>query len=113
MRRFSALVMLLGAVTAMLGVFGIVGIEKINLPPAAARVIADALPTMVLVVGVLLLIFGAFAARLATREAELRRSVAGDPAKAAALDAGAPAAHQPRPATGAKATRAGTQDRAT
>ena len=113
MRRFSAVVMLLGAVTAMLGVFGIVGIEKINLPPAAARAIADALPTVVLVVGLLLLTFGAFAARLATREAELRRSLTGGRGNAAALDAGVPATHQPRPDAGAPATRAGTQERAT
>jgi hypothetical protein len=112
MRRLSALVMLLGAVVAALGILAIVGIERIDLPPDAARVIADALPVAVLVLGGLLMIFGALVARLATREAELRRAAAGGPA-AAALDAGAPAGPPPRAAPGAPATRAGTQDRAT
>jgi hypothetical protein len=91
MRRLSALVMLLGALTAALGVAAVVGIERIDLPPSAVRVIAAALPYTVLVVGVAMLVLGTVMARLALREAE--RSSArglGGVADAAALGAGAP-----------------------
>ena len=70
MRRLAALIMLLGAITAALGVFAVVAVERIFLPPAAARAIAAALPVAVLVLGLALLVLGTIMARLALREAE-------------------------------------------
>ena len=63
-----------GAALAALGVLAVAGIERIDLPPAAVRVIAAALPFLVLLAGVVLLFVGALLARLATREAEQARS---------------------------------------
>ena len=70
MRRLAALIMLLGAATAALGVLAVVGVERIDLPPAQVRAIAAALPVAILVLGVALLLVGAIVARLALRETE-------------------------------------------
>ena len=78
MRRLAALIMLLGACTAAVGVAAVIGIERINLPLAALRAIEAAIPVTVLVLGVALLLVGALIARLTMREAEHRvPSVAG------------------------------------
>ena len=70
MRRLAALIMLLGAATAALGVVAVVGVERIDLPPAHVRAIAAALPVAVLVLGLALLLVGAIVARRALREGE-------------------------------------------
>jgi hypothetical protein len=62
--------MISGTALAALGVLAVAGIERIDLPPAAVRAIAAALPFLVLFAGVVLLFVGALLARLATREAE-------------------------------------------
>jgi hypothetical protein len=54
-------------------VLAVAGIERIDLPPAAVRAIAAALPFLVLLAGVALLFVGTLLARLATREAERAR----------------------------------------
>jgi hypothetical protein len=105
MRRLSALVMLLGALTAALGLAAVVGIERIDLPPSAVRLIAAALPFAVLVVGVALLVLGTVMARLALREAERGASGHGAAARAAALGAGAPADRSSRADPGAAVER--------
>ena len=105
MRRLSALVMLLGALTAALGVVAVVGIERIDLPPSAVRVIAAALPFAVLVVGVALLVLGTVMARLVFREAERGASGPAPAAGAPALDAGAPIGQRSRAAPRAPAER--------
>jgi hypothetical protein len=88
MRRLAALIMLLGAATAALGVVAVVGVERIDLPPAQVRAIAAALPVAVLVLGVALLLVGAIVARLALREAERVTSNAERPTGPRALGAG-------------------------
>ena len=88
MRRLAALIMLLGAVAAALGVVAVVGVERIDLPPAHVRAIAAALPIAVLVIGVVLLLVGAVVARLALREAERLGPGAGRSTGTPALGAG-------------------------
>ncbi len=88
MRRLAALIMLLGAATAALGVVAVVGVERIDLPPAQVRAIAAALPVAVLVLGVALLLVGAIVARLALREAERVASGSERPAVTPALGVG-------------------------
>ena len=88
MRRLAALLMLLGAVTAALGVVAVVGVERIDLPPAQVRAIAAALPVAVLIIGVVLLGVGTIMARLALREAERGASSLGRPTDTPALGAG-------------------------
>jgi hypothetical protein len=88
MRRLAAFMMLLGAATAALGVVAVVGVERIDLPPAQVRAIAASLPVAVLVLGVVLLVVGTIMARLALREAERVASGAERPAGAPALGAG-------------------------
>ena len=88
MRRLAALIMLLGAATAALGVVAVVGVERIDLPPAQVRAIAAALPVAILVLGVALLLVGAIVARLALREAERAASGAERSAGTPALSAG-------------------------
>ena len=70
MRRLAALIMSLGAATAALGVVAVVGVERIDLPPAHVRAIAAALPVAVLVLGVALLLVGAIVARRALHEGD-------------------------------------------
>ena len=70
MRRLAALIMLLGAATAALGVVAVVGVERIDLPPAHVRAIAAALPVAVVMLGAALLLVGAIVARRAPREGE-------------------------------------------
>jgi hypothetical protein len=113
MRRLSAIVMLLGATTAALGVAAVVGIERIDLPPAAVRVIADALPVAVLVIGLALLLLGAFMARIATRETERGSTPVGAPAGLPSLDAGAPGGLAAPPAPGAPVRRSAAGERPT
>jgi hypothetical protein len=88
MRRLAALIMLLGAATAALGVVAVVGVERIDLPPAQVRAIAAALPVAILVLGVALLPVGAIVARLALREGERVASGAERSAGAPRLGAG-------------------------
>jgi hypothetical protein len=113
MRRLSAIIMLLGAITAALGVFAIVGIERIDLPPHAVRVIAAALPIAVLVIGSALLLLGAFMARVATQEAKRGSGTVAAPPGAPALDAGAAGDLPTRPAAGAFVGRSADRTRAT
>jgi hypothetical protein len=113
MRRLSAIVMLLGATTAALGVAAVVGIERIDLPPAAVRAIADALPVAVLVIGLALLLLGAFMARIATRETERGPTSVSAPAGLPALDAGAPGGRAAPPAPGAPVGRSAAGERPT
>ena len=63
------MLLLLGAVIAVLGVAAVAGIERIDLPPEQVRAIAAALPAATLVLGVVLLILGALLGRVATHEA--------------------------------------------
>jgi hypothetical protein len=88
MRRLAALIMLLGAATAALGVVAVVGVERIDLPPAQVRAIAAAVPVAILVLGVALLLVGAIVARLALREGERVTSNAERSAGAPGLGAG-------------------------
>lgn len=90
--------MLLGAVTAALGVVAVVGVERIDLPPAHVRAIAAALPVVVLLVGVALLVLGTIMARLALREAERVASDVERPAGTPALGAGQQPLAAERPA---------------
>ncbi|MDF1501813.1 hypothetical protein [Roseisolibacter sp. H3M3-2] len=98
MRRLAALIMVLGAAVAALGVVAVVGVERIDLPPAHVRAIAAALPVAVLALGVALLLVGAIVARLALREAERVASGAERSAGAPALGAGHHAEAVERPA---------------
>ena len=82
--------MVLGAATAALGVVAVVGVERIDLPPAHVRAIAAALPVAVLVLGVALLLVGAIVARLALRETERGAARAERPAETPALGPGPP-----------------------
>lgn len=90
--------MLLGAVTAALGVVAVVGVERIDLPPAQVRAIAAALPVAVLIIGVVLLGVGTIMARLALREAEHGASSLGRPTGTPALGAGQHQQAEKRPA---------------
>ena len=113
MRRLSGIIMLLGALTAALGVAAVVGIERIDLPPAAVRVIADALPVAVLVIGSAVLLLGACMARVANREAERGSTTVEGPSSAPALDAGAPNDLPTRPASGTVVGHSADRERAT
>ena len=88
MRRLAALIMSLGAATAALGLVAVVGVERIDLPPAQVRAIAAALPVAVMVLGVALLLAGAIVARLALREGERAEADAERSADTPALGAG-------------------------
>ena len=88
MRRLAAVIMLLGAATAALGIVAVVGVERIDLPAAHVRAIAAARPVAGLVIGVALLVVGAVMARLALREAERLGSGAERPTGTPALGAG-------------------------
>ena len=68
-RRLTAALMALGAILAALGVMAVVGIERIDLPPTAVRMIAAALPFVVLLSGVVMLLVGALLARVTARQA--------------------------------------------
>ena len=103
MRRLAALIMLLGAATAALGVVAVVGVERIDLPPAQVRAIAAAIPVAILVLGVVLLLIGAIVARLALRE--------GHAASSAERAAATPGLGEGRPAEAAERLRA--RDRVT
>ena len=105
--------MLLGAATAALGVAAVVGIERIDLPPAAVRVIADALPVAVLVIGLALLLLGTFMARIARRDTERGSTTVSAPAGLPALDAGAPSGLATPRAPGAPVGRSAPGERAT
>jgi hypothetical protein len=95
MRRLSAIMMLLGAATAALGVFAVFGIERIDLPPSAVRFIAAAVPVVVLVTGVVLLVIGTLMARLALREGDRGPIAVTGPAHVPALGADVPGADVP------------------
>lgn len=105
--------MVAGTALAALGVLAVVGVERIDLPPAAVRAIAAALPFLVLLAGVVLLFVGALLARLSTREAERARGGAAGIARG--RDAGGlPAPRDVPAAGGAGATEAAPRsDRAT
>jgi hypothetical protein len=105
--------MVSGAALAALGVLAVAGIERIDLPPAAVRAIAAALPFLVLLAGVALLFVGTLLARLATREAERARG--GTAGVARGRDAGALPAARDVPAVRADgaATAVPRSDRAT
>jgi hypothetical protein len=113
MRRLSAIVMLLGAATAALGVAAVVGIERIDLPPAAVRAIADALPVVVLVSGLALLLLGTFMARIAKRDTARGATSVGATAGLPSLDAGAPSDLAKPPAPGAPVARSAASKRTT
>jgi hypothetical protein len=113
MRRLSALIMLFGACTAAVGVVAVVGVERMNLPPSALRVIEAAIPVTVLVIGVALLLVGTLMARLSMREAERRVPSGTGMSDARAVGERAASVLPTPPARGAADPRPVVRDRAT
>jgi hypothetical protein len=113
MRRLAALIMLLGASTAAIGVAAVVGVERMNLSPTALRAMEAAIPVTVLVIGIALLVVGALMARLAMREAERRGASVTGTSDARAVAEGAASVLPTPPARGAADRQSADRERVT